>query len=149
MGVVAAVVGAIGAVAQASAARKSAKAQEKSLELQQEQQEVNTRRSQRSNIREMQIRRAQAVSAAGGVGASFGSGIAGGVSSLSSQSGEALGFSTQMSGLSREITRYDTQAGRYASRANMFGAISGLGFQLYSMGGKPKPTYAGPTDYGL
>lgn len=118
----------IGAVASVAGTVASVKQQKKVAALQQRQQELATRRSQRQAIREAQIRRAQALAAAQGLGASGGSSIAGGVGSLGSQAGSALGFSTQMSGLSQGISIAN-------SKAQTFGAIAGIGGSLFQMGG--------------
>lgn len=153
MGVVGAVVGAVAGIAgsamQARAANKQAKAQQKavgvqkeSLELQKQQQQLATRRSRRRAIREAQIARAQAVSAGANYGGLFGSSLAGGLSSLGSQVGAELGFSTQMSGLSRDINAaeqksldYQSKAMGYAAEASMWGGISSLGFGLFQQAG--------------
>lgn len=117
----------VGAVASVVGTVKSAKAQKKSLALQKQQQEVQTRRSRRQAIREMQIRRAASVSGAVGAGTFGGSGSMGGIGSLGSQLGESLGFSTQMSGLSEGINA--------AERSSITGqTIAGLGSTVFNMG---------------
>lgn len=118
----------IGAVASVGGTIMAVNQQKKAARLQQRQQDLATRRSQRQAIREAQIRRAQALSSAQALGGAGGSGVAGGISSLGSQLGGSLGFSSQMSGLSNEI-------GIASSRANTFGAIAGLGGSLFQAGG--------------
>lgn len=118
---------AVGLVGQLIGARKSAKAQKESLRLQKEQQAVQTRRSRRSQIREMQIRRASAMAGAEGAGTSTGSGAMGGIGSLGSQLGANMGFSTQMSGLSAGINA--------AEQKNISGQfISGMGQLAFNAG---------------
>lgn len=128
-------VGAIGTIASASAARKASKAQQR-------QETLSTRRSQRQAIREAQIRRAQTLASAEGFGALEGSGVQGGVSSLSSQLGSTLGFSSEMSGLSRRITKYRSQAETYGALAGLgfttFNALGGFGSFGSSGGQRPK-----------
>lgn len=118
----------IGAVASVGGTLASVNQQKKSARLQQQQQDLATRRSQRQAIREAQIRRAQAQAAAQGLGASGGSSIAGGVASLGSQAGSALGFSSQMSGLSAGITSAN-------AKAQTYGAVAGIGGSLFQMAG--------------
>ena len=122
--VIGAVTGVVGAVSLA----KSARAARKEGEAQAQQDKLATRRSQRQAIREAQIRRAQTLASAQGVGALDSSGVQGGISSLSSQLGGTLGFSTEMSGLSQRITKLRTKADTY-------GALAGLGFTVFNATG--------------
>lgn len=114
----------IGAVASIGGTIASVSAQRKAARLQQEQQTLATRRSQREAIREAQIRRAQTMASAQAFGAVGGSAVAGGTASLGSQLGGALGFSSQMSGLSKEISIAQSQAATA-------GAIAGLGGDVF------------------
>jgi hypothetical protein len=113
--VIGAVAGVAGTVAQVSAQRKAAGAQA-------EQERLNSLRSRRASVRELQILRATAIANANNFGAQAGSGIAGGLGSLSSRQGEASGFASQMSGLSRQITSLGT-------RADAFGGFASLAFK--------------------
>lgn len=137
----AAVIGAVAGVATVVGTVASINAQKKASRAQQRQQDLATRRSQRQAIREAQIRRAQALSSAQGLGAAGGSGILGGTASLTSQVGESLGFSTQMSGLSREISVA-------SSRANTYSAIAGLGSSVFSAAGGFNTLLPGSTSTG-
>lgn len=125
MGPVAAVIGAVATVGGTIA---SVNAQKRASRLQQEQQTLATRRSQRQAVREAQIRRAQTMSAGQALGASGGSGVAGGISSLGSQLGSSLGFASQMSGLSNQISMAQ-------SRVATAGAIAGLGSSVFQATG--------------
>ena len=125
MGPLAAVIGAVSGVVGAIGAVQSAAAQRRAVDLQERQQQVATRRSRRQAIRQAQIARANAISAGANLGGLFGSSLQGGVSSLSSQLGSEMGFSTQMSGLSRDISSAQRSAARW-------GAISQLGFGLFN-----------------
>ena len=135
----AAVVGATAAVVGTVQANKAAKAQaaaqQQSMEAQQQQQTLQVRRSQRAAIRQQQIQQAQLRAGALGMGVTGGSALAGGGASLASQTGEALGFGSQMSGLSRRITMFNQQAVDYGTRAQTAGAIASLGGQLFSSAG--------------
>lgn len=131
----------VGAVASVAGTVMSVNQQKKAAAAQQRQQDLSTRRSQRQAIREAQIRRAQTMASAQGLGAAGGSGVAGGITSLNSQLGGALGFSTEMSGLSKEISVA-------SSRANTYGAIAGLGGQLFQAGGGFGALLPGSTSTG-
>ena len=119
MAVTAIIVGAVAAGAGAVATNKAAKEQRKAAESAQKQQELSYSRSQKQAIREAQIRRAQATASAQSMGALSSSGFAGGVSSLSSQVGSTLGYSTQLSGLSKEQSMYQTRAANYGAFADL------------------------------
>ena len=121
LAVIGAVASVAGPVASYSATKKAEKANER-------QQSLATSRQNRSAIREAQLKRAQTLNTASQVGAGTGSGVAGGLSSLSSQLGSGLGFSTQMTALSSQITKYQKQA-------SLWGDIAGLGKLAYQQGG--------------
>jgi hypothetical protein len=118
----------IGAVASVGGTVMAVNQQKKAAALTQRQQELATRRSQRQAIREAQIRRAQTLASAQALGGAGGSGAAGGTASLTSQVGGALGFSGQMSGLSKEI-------GVAQTKASTGMAIAGFGSSLFQAGG--------------
>lgn len=111
---------AVGATATVAGTVMSQRAQKKAAAAQQRQQEVATRRSRRQAIRQAQIARAQSVASASASGATGSSAALGGQSSVGSQLGSDLGFSTQMSGLSRDISNF-------SSRAQTGQALAGLG----------------------
>lgn len=121
-----------GTVYSISQQQKAARAQEKSIRAQQQQQQLQTRRSQRAALRQQQIQMAQLRAGALGMGVTGGSALAGGAASLASQTGEALGFGSQMSGLSRQISMFNQQAVDYSTRAQTGQAIAGLGAQVFS-----------------
>ena len=104
MGPALAVISAVATVVGVATTIKSANEQKKAATLQQEQERQDTRRSQRMAIRERQIRQARLLALGADTGALGSSAISGGLGSLSSQTGEALGFSNMMSGLSQRIT---------------------------------------------
>lgn len=97
-------------------------------EAQRRQQEVATRRSRRSAIRERAIRSAEVVAAANAFGAGASTGLEGSVGSLGSQLGSGLGFSTEMSNISRDIGSASTSLRRGQ-------AISNFGFSLFNASG--------------
>lgn len=125
MGPIAAVIGAVASVGGTVMAYSS---QKKAAKAQRQQQDLATTRSNRQSIREAQLQRAQAVAAGASLGAIGGSAMAGGLSSLGSQLGSGLGFSSQMSGLSANIEKFQ-------QRAQTWGAIASMGSSLFQMGG--------------
>lgn len=139
MGPIFAVIGAVATVAGTAMAYSS---QKRASRTAQRQQELQTARERRQVIREAQIRRAQTVAAGAQQGGLGGSSIAGGLSSLGSQLGSGLGFSTAMSAMSSDINRYNQRAATWSS-------IAGIGSSMFQAGGgwgaladtfKKKPT---------
>lgn len=122
------VINAVAGVVSVTSTLKAQRDQKRADQAQQEQQRQATRRSRRSAIRSAQVQAAQARASAASFGADNSSGSLGGLSSLGSQLGTGLGFSTQMSGLSNDITRYAASA-----RTNQ--ALAGLTGQLFQATG--------------
>lgn len=124
------------------ASRNAAAAQKQAAEAQQRQQELAASRERRQAIRAGIIQRARLRAQAQVMGAGGGSGVAGGISSISSQIGANLGFGTQMTGLGREYTAatgraadFGAEAGIYQSRASSASQMSGMGFDLFGKAG--------------
>ena len=118
----------VGATAAVVGTVSSISSQKKAAAAQRQQQQLQAQRSQRQAIREAQIRRAQTQAGAQGMGITGGSALGGGLSSLSSQLGGALGYAGQQSGLSREISIA-------SSKAQTAGAVAGLGMNLFGAAG--------------
>lgn len=119
----------VGAVASVAGTVMSYQAQKKSAAAQEKQQQVASRHSRREAIRGAQLARAQSVAIASSQGATGSSAALGGAGSVGSQLGSGLGYSTQMSGLSREITKYSAQAQRGADLASIGGTLFNFGYQ--------------------
>lgn len=117
----------VGAVASVAGTVISVREQRRAAKLQQQQQSLAARRERVRAVRSAQIQRAQAIASAAGSGALASSGVAGGVSSISSKLGAELGFSRQMSSLSRGITSAE-------SRARMGSGLAELGGLSMSFG---------------
>lgn len=113
------IISAVGFVVGANATRKAAKAQERQAQEQLKQQQLSARQSQRQAVREAQIRRSQTMAAGQALGVVGSSGVSGGTSSLGSQLGGSLGFASQMSGLSTNISNFGTQANNQAALAQL------------------------------
>ena len=109
----------IGAVASVYGTVKANQAAQKAAKKQEQQQAAATRRSRRQAVRQMQLQRAQAIAGAGGAGSLGGSGSLGGIGSLGSQLGESMGFSTMMSGLSRQINQAQRDQMKYEGYAQL------------------------------
>ena len=110
---------------------KATQQEKKRFNLEKKRQEVDTRYKRRKLIREAQLQRAAATASAFGSGAFFGSGLAGGLSSLTSQVGEGLGHSTQMSGLARDINKTNQKISNLQGLA----ALGKLGMDIGYGGG--------------
>ena len=146
------VVAVIGAVATVGGTIMAHNAQKKAARAAQKQQDLSTQRSNRQAIREAQLRRAATIAAGASMGAMGGSALAGGLSSLGAQLGSGLGFSSQMSGLSAEISKYQQKAEMWGSVASMGGSLfqAAGGFDAFGSkadtSGKPPtktPVYTG------
>ena len=116
---------------------RAAATQTQIAQEQQRQQELQAAVSRRRSIRAAQVQRASTQASAQALGAGGGSAVAGGLGSLSSQLGGALGYQTQMTGLSRNISglsqqaaMYNMQANRALGQAQLFGSISDLAGQF-------------------
>lgn len=143
---IAPVIAAVGAVATIGGTVMSYNAQKKASDASRKQQALSTQRSTRQSIREAQLQRAMAIAAASSMGALGGSALAGGISSLSSQLGSGLGFSSQMSNLSADIEKYQQKASTWSSIASIGGTMfqAGGGFEgmkpLFQRAPTPEPT---------
>lgn len=122
---------AVSATAGVAGTAYSVNQQKKAARASQRQQEEQNRRSQRQAIREAQIRKSQTQQTATASGAQFGSGLAGGISSLGAQLGSTLGFSSVMSGLNKTIA----MAG---ANAEFGAAVGNLGFKAFDTLGGPE-----------
>jgi len=138
--------------------QKAAKQQRKARRAQQRQQEVSARRDRIRAVRQQQIAASQARASSAGLGGLETSGFRGGQTALQSNLGAGLGFSTEMSGLSRNISMFQQKAANAMGLARMGQAFSGLAMQGASlsmqMGSQPNqaeiPRLGGgtPNDYG-
>ena len=140
--------------------QSAAKQQKKARRAQQQQQSLQARRQRTQAIRQQQIAASQARASAGALGGLETSGFRGGQAGLQSSLGAGLGFGSQMSGLSRNISMYQQKAANAMGLARMGQAVAGLGMQAASfassMGGTTgaePPSIGGttggtPNDYG-
>ena len=127
--VAAGAVGTVAAVKSVKSSKAAARTAVSVAEAQVQQQQVAATRQRRQAVRSFIRRRSQlrAAAAAGGV---QGSGVAGGLASLSSQFGANLGFGTQMGALSSQITTLSGLQATQQAQSGMYSNISSLGFAL-------------------
>lgn len=131
------IIGAIGAGAAVVGTAMSYTQGRKVQKSQEQQQEVASRRERMQAIRETQVRRAQAVMTSVGAGSQESSAAEGGIGSLSSQLGTQMGYGSQMTGISRDISAA-------SGRQSMWGAVGSLGMTAFNgAGGFNNPMFAG------
>lgn len=132
--------------AQAAAAQQQTNMQEAQYRLSSYQQGLSTRRSRMSAIRQSQALRAQTLSTGAAAGALGSSGLQGGIGSLDSQVGSALGIQSQQNAMTQvgsnissaanaRIGAFNQQAINAQSRANIGSSLAGIGGALFQMGG--------------
>jgi len=130
-----AIIGATTAVAGTAYAinrqEKAASAARAASSAQQNQQKVQADQTRRRAFREAQQKRAMLAANAQALGVSGGSGVAGGGAAFASLFGSALGFSSQMTGLSREITSFGAAQQTALSQAQMGSSLSNLGLTAF------------------
>jgi len=130
--------GTVATIKSTQAQNKSANIQANIAREQQKQQDLSYQRQQRQAFREAQIRRAQGVTSAQGLGVGSTSLAYGGMSSIASQTGSALGFGSQMSGLSGNIVNMGIAANAANAQANKFGAMAGIAGTAFQWTGGPE-----------
>jgi len=138
LGGAAVVAGAVGTVATVKSVKSSKAAAQTAVSVAQaqvQQQQVAATRQRRQSVRSFIRRRSQlrAAAAAGGI---QGSGVAGGLASLSSQYGANLGFGSQMGALSGQITTLSGIQATQQAQSGMYSNIASLGFGLAGAGMK-------------
>jgi acyl CoA:acetate/3-ketoacid CoA transferase alpha subunit len=115
--------------------QQAAKQQKKARRAQERQQQVQYRRSQIQAARQAQIAAGQQRAAAAGLGGLETSGVLGGRAAIGSGLGAGLGFASEMSGLSRDISMFSQRAANAMGRAQIGQSIAGLGQQMFAAGG--------------
>ena len=133
MAIVGAVVAVAGTAFSVVQQQKAAGQQRKARRAQQRQQELKARRQRIRAVRQQQIASSQARAAAAGLGGLETSGFRGGQTALQANLGAGLGFSTQMSGLSRNISMFQQKAADAMGLARMGQAVSSLAMQGASL----------------
>ena len=117
------VAGTVGVVGGVVASNKAGRAAQAAAQRQERAQQLQARRQRRAAIRQNILASARARASAQSAGTATSSGLQGGVGAGRSQLGAELGFGTQMSGLSSEISAFQGQAQKYKD-------ISDLGFKV-------------------
>ena len=129
------VLAAVGTGVAVQASRAQAKAQRKAAGAAADAEALKARRARRRVIREARIARGKTANLAFQVGAGETSGFRGGVTSLDSQAGANLGFSTRIEDIGRKITKFSGQASRAASRGALGSGLASLVGSLFSNAG--------------
>ena len=127
----AAIYGAIGGVVNA---RKAGKAAEQAAIRQQRAQDLQAKRQRRAAIRQNILASARARASAQSAGVAQSSGLVGATGAGRSQLGAELGFGTQMSGLSSEISMFQTQAQKYSDLSKLSFGVSKLAASQLDLG---------------
>ena len=96
--------------------------QKKQAATQQKAQDLQTRRQRRAAVRSNILASSRARATAQATGVSQSSGLSGGLGSARSSFGSELGYGTQMSGLSQQVSEL-------GQRAEAYGGLATLGFQ--------------------
>jgi len=109
---------------------QASKQAKKARRAQQRQQQAQFRRSQVQALRQAQIAAAQQRAAAATFGGLETSGVLGGRAAIGSQLGAGLGFASEMSGLSRNISMFQQRAANAMSLAQVGQSVAGLGMNV-------------------
>lgn len=104
---------------------KAGKATRKAVAAQQRSQELQAKRQRRAAIRSNILASARARASAQAAGTAQSSGLSGAIGAGRSQLGAELGFGTQMSGLSANISKFNMQAQTYGDIAKLGFAAAG------------------------
>lgn len=114
---------------------KAAKQQKKARKEQQKQQQLAARRSRIQAVRQAQLAQSQTRASGAAMGALETSGLRGGLASNQAQLGEGLGFSSQMSGLSQNISMFQQKAADFRSYGQLASGLADLTWKAASMSG--------------
>jgi len=125
---------AAGAVAGVAGTVQAGKAARRSARLQQRAQELQQRRQRRAAIRSNMIASARAKASAEASGVAQSSGLQGAVGAGRSQLGSELGFGTQMSGLSGQITELGIKEQRASQIAKLGFSVANFGLSQQGQG---------------
>ena len=99
-------------------------------------------RERRQNIRQARVARGQALNAANQVGAGESSGLAGGLSGVSTQLDSNLAFSGEQQRSGDRIVKFGLQANKAQSRAGIASGIAGLGASAFSAAAPKSPLFS-------
>jgi hypothetical protein len=135
VGAVAAVVGTAGSIVNANKARG---ASQRASRLQREANNFQAARERREAIRQSRIAYAQSVNNAETGGVADSSGALGGQSSIVSQTNDNISFLDKYSTLMDQSAANQSTANAASASAGNWGALAGLGMQVYSATGGGK-----------
>ena len=113
---------------------KAGKASQAAAQRQEKAQQLQARRKRRAAIRQNILASARARASAQSAGTATSSGLQGGVGAGRSQLGAELGFGTQMSGLSSEISAFQGQAQKYSDISKLSFGVAKLAAGQFDLG---------------
>jgi hypothetical protein len=129
-------VAAVGTVASISQQQKAAKAQERSFQAEQRKAEVQNVRAVRQQIRQARMAQGQMTNVAAQTGGLFGTGLAGGTSSVGSQLAGNLSYMSDIAQENTAIASAQIASARAQSKAAIYGQVGQLAGTIFSdMGG--------------
>lgn len=149
MGVITAIalgIMAVGTYQQVKASKASAKAQRAAIAAEQRRADIANARERRGAIRNARVARASIESQAATTGLVGSSAAQGAMNNVQSRMGENLSFLDQNQQLSAQASQANMLAAKYASKANMWGSVVGMGQMLMGASGNfsgAKPAGAG------
>lgn len=135
---------AVGTAGQFVASQRQGKLAKKSAKEQQRLAALEARRARRRTIREARIARGQALNVASAIGAAGGSGLAGGLSGIASQTGANLGFSLQTENIGQRLTSLSIKSAKAGQLGAISEGVANIGGALFSsgLGRQPRPSAA-------
>jgi len=115
--------------------RKAVKAQERAQRIEQKRQDYTTARERRKQIRSARVAQAQVQAQSQAMGTATTSRTAGISGGIQSELGANISFLDTQAGMTRAIGQQNIAAGKYQSKAAMFGAVADLSMQGASLFG--------------
>lgn len=132
-------ISAIGTASSISQQKKAAKAQEQAYQAEQRRAEVQNVRAVRQQIRAARLAQSQMTNVAAQTGGLFGTGLAGGTSSVGSQLAGNLGYMSDIAEQNTAIASAQIASARAQSNAAIYGQIGQLAGTIFQdMGGYKK-----------
>ena len=123
----------VSTVASQKQARKATKAQEKGQRIEQKRQDYISSREKRKQIRAARVAQAQVQAQSQAMGTATTSRTAGVSGGIQSELGANISFLDTQAGMTRAIGQQNIAAGKYQSKAAMFGAVADLSMQGASL----------------
>jgi hypothetical protein len=119
-------------VASVDQQRQAGKRQQRAFEAEQKKAEIQNVRSVRSQIRQARLAQSQMSNVAAQTGGLFGSGLAGGTSSVASQTAGNINYMSQIAEQNTAIGQAQLGAAKAQSNAAIYGQIGSLAGTIFS-----------------